>query len=201
MTREEEAAGRGWLGSLGAVIGALALALVIQWVLVKPYRIPTPSMVPTLQVGERVLVDRLTNRFGDPQLGEIIVFTPPAGADDPERPCGTERAPGTACLQERDGRASTTYIKRVIGLPGDRLEVRDGHVWRNGKALREPYAEPCSDEVCNIEPFEVPAGRYFMMGDNRGDSSDSRYWGPVPRDYVIGQAFATYWPLKRIGGL
>ena len=201
MTREEEAAGRGWLETLGVVIGALLLALLIQWVLVKPYRIPSPSMVPTLAVGQRVLVDRLSNNFADPKVGQIIVFRPPAGADDDERSCGTERAPGTACVSPLPGQSVATYIKRVVGGPGDRLEIRDGHVIRNGKPASEPYAEDCSDEVCNLEPFKVPAGHYFMMGDNRGDSSDSRYWGPVPRDNVIGRAFATYWPLKRIGGL
>ena len=88
-----------------------------------------------------------------------------------------------------------------VGGPGDKLQVREGHVIRNGKEVDEPYAQTCGGEICNIAEFTVPAGHYFMMGDNRGDSMDSRYWGPLPRDYVIGRAFATYWPPKRIGGL
>ena len=201
--KDERSAARGLIDTIGVVIGAVVLAIVVQAFLVKPYKIPTPSMVPTLEVGERVLVNRLADRFSDPKVGQIIVFEPPVGAfaDLTQEPCGAPRSAGTACLKPLPGRGEETYIKRVAGGPGDELEVREGHLIRNGKPVDEPYAQECGGEICNLKPFKVPAGHYFMMGDNRGDSNDSRYWGPVPRDYLIGRAFATYWPPKRIGGL
>jgi signal peptidase I len=191
--------GSSWLETIGVVIGALVLALLIQQFLVKPYKIPSESMVPTLVKGQRVLVNRLGNNFGEPKVGDIYVFRPPAGAESGE--CAVPRAPGTACLKAISGKFAETYVKRLVGGPGDRLQVREGHVIRNGKEVDEPYAVTCSGEICDIAPFTVPKDRYFMMGDNRGDSMDSRYWGPLTRDYFIGRAFATYWPPKRIGGL
>ncbi|MFT4035373.1 MAG: signal peptidase I [Patulibacter sp.] len=196
---DEQEHGSSWVETIGVVIGALALALLIQQFLVKPYKIPSASMVPTLVEGQRVLVNRLGNNFGDPKVGDIYVFRPPMGAGTGE--CAEPRSPGHACVKAVSGKFSETYVKRVVGGPGDRLQVREGHVIRNGKEVDEPYARECSGEICNIAAFTVPNGHYFMMGDNRGDSSDSRYWGPVPRNYIIGRAFATYWPPKRIGGL
>ncbi len=181
------------------MIGALVLALLIQQFLVKPYKIPSESMVPTLVKGQRVLVNRLGNNFGDPKVGDIYVFRPPTGAPNGE--CAAPHAPGTACLEANPGKDPDTYVKRLVGEGGDRLAVREGHLIRNGKPVDEPYAQTCGGEICNIAEFTVPKGKYFMMGDNRGDSMDSRYWGPLPRDYIIGRAFATYWPPKRIGGL
>lgn len=181
----------------------MLLALLIQWVLVKPYRIPSASMVPTLNEGQRVLVDRLSNRLSEPEVGEIWVFHPPRGADlaVPAAMCATPPAARRACVDARAGRSASTYIKRVVGLPGDRLMVRQGHVIRNGRPLREPAARGCAGAGCDLQTFRIPAGHYFMMGDNRGASSDSRVWGPVARGDMIGRAFATYWPLRRIGGL
>ncbi|MBO9534216.1 MAG: signal peptidase I [Solirubrobacteraceae bacterium] len=198
-TDAEQDGGSSWLETIGVVIGALVLALLIQQFLVKPYKIPSKSMVPTLVEGQRVLVNRLSNNFGDPKVGDIYVFRPPSGAEQGE--CADPREPGHACLKAMPGKFSETYVKRVVGGPGDELSVREGHVIRNGKEVDEPYAVTCSGEICNIAKFKVPAGHYFMMGDNRGDSMDSRYWGPLPRDYIIGRAFATYWPPKKIGGL
>jgi signal peptidase I len=94
----------------------------------------------------------------------------------------------------------TDYIKRVVGLPGDRIAVKDGYVVRNGVQQREAYIRPCGGgPECNLHEITVPKDHYFMMGDNRGASDDSRFWGPVPRDWIIGQAFLTYWPPDRIG--
>jgi signal peptidase I len=97
----------------------------------------------------------------------------------------------------------TPFIKRVVGLPGDRIQILDGHVVRNGVREKDAYIAPCTaGEDCNFPtPIVVPPGDYFMMGDNRGDSDDSRYWGPVPARWVIGVAFFTYWPPGRIGFL
>lgn len=194
---------RGLLDTLGVIVGAVVLAFLVQAFVIKPYRIPSESMVPTLVVGERVLVNRLGNNFGDPKAGQVVVFRPPlgAGATFSEEACGAERPAGTACVTSTGGEFKDTYIKRIAGVGGDRLEVRGGRLIRNGEPVDEPYAQPCSDEICNLAPFTVPRGQFFMMGDNRGFSDDSRYWGPVSRDAIIGRAFATYWPPKRIGGL
>jgi signal peptidase I len=183
------------------VVVALGLALAIQAFLVKPYRIPTPSMEPTLQIGQRVLVNRLGNRFGDPEVGEITVFRPPAGAEAPPgEQCGQRTPPRQVCLRATPRQADTTFIKRIVAGPGDRIRIVGGHVIRNGRRANEPYTAPCAGTGCDFpQEVTVPAGHWFMMGDNRGDSDDSRFWGPVPRDWIIGNAFATYWPPKRIG--
>jgi signal peptidase I len=187
---------------------ALGLALGIQAFLVKPYRIPSPSMVPTLTPGQRVLVNRIGNNFGDPEVGDIIVFHPPVGADN-QAPsmCGTQTGeydPGVAkqpCRKPVDKQSDQTFIKRVVAGPGDTLRVQNGHVVRNGKLQKESFIAPCGpDPVCELpRTITIPKGYYFMMGDHRGESEDSRYWGPIKRDWIIGEAFATYWPPKRIG--
>jgi signal peptidase I len=194
---------------LVTVAVAVGLALLIQAVLVKPYRIPSPSMVPTLAVGQRVLTNRLINH---PSVGDIVVFHPPHGADGQTPICGD----GTEGQDPTDGRifsrpcgvptrqeSTQTFIKRVVGGPGDRIEIRDGHVIRNGVPEKDGYIEPCGGgPACNFsQPIVVPPGDYFMMGDNRGASDDSRFWGPVPNSWIIGVAFFTYWPPSRIGFL
>ncbi|CAB4939355.1 unannotated protein [freshwater metagenome] len=183
---------------------ALGLALVIQAFLIKPFRIPSESMVPTLQVGQRVLVNRLGTHFGDPSLGDILVFHPPAGAVDGGSQCGETPPEGAACGKATPTHASANFIKRVVGTPGDTIAIRGGRVIRNGKPTKEPFIrDSCRDGAgtgCDFpKAITVPPGHYFMMGDNRGESDDSRFWGPIPKDWVIGGAFATYWPIKRIG--
>jgi signal peptidase I len=184
------------------VVVALGLALGIQQFLVKPFRIPSGSMEPTLVVGERVLVDRVSPRFGDPSRGDIVVFKPPAGADNDTCAAPNQR-PDEACPQSTPKRSNTNFIKRVVAVGGDRLKVIEGHVYINGKRQNEPYIKPSPNcETCNL-PHEItiPSGYFFMMGDNRGNSDDSRVWGPVPKKWIIGGAFFTYWPPKRIGPL
>jgi signal peptidase I len=179
---------------------ALGLALGIQAFLVKPYRIPSESMVPTLVKGQRVLVNRIGERFGHPEVGDIVVFHPPAGAEQGNE-CGTAPPQGQVCNQPTPDKADVNFIKRVVAGPGDHLRIDNGHVILNGKRQTEDFAEPCGgSEGCDFpDEVTIPAGHYFMMGDNRGSSDDSRFWGPVPEDWIIGQAFATYWPPKRIG--
>ena len=182
---------------------ALALALAVQAYAVKPYRIPSGSMEPTLDIGQRVLVDRVTGHFGDPGRGDIIVFHPPKGADSNAQKCGVPRENGQACARPTSGRSDANFIKRVVAVGGDRVTVRHNHVYVNGKRQKEPFARftPCTD-VCKLgRPVTIPPGRFFMMGDNRGQSDDSRDWGPVPKKWIIGEAFFTYWPPKRIGTL
>ena len=183
------------------VVVALGLALGIQAFLVKPYRIPSESMVPTLQVGQRVLVNRIGSRFSDPHVGDIVVFHPPAGAERSNECGGGPPPAGQVCARPTKGKADVNFIKRVVAGPGDRLAIQDGHVILNGKRQSEPFIEPCGGgEACDLpREIRVPADHYFMMGDNRGSSDDSRFWGPVPRDWIIGEAFATYWPPTRIG--
>jgi signal peptidase I len=179
---------------------ALGLALGIQAFLVKPYRIPSPSMVPTLVEGQRILVDRIGNRFSDPDIGDVIVFHPPAGAEGSPN-CGAPPPEGQPCDTPTEERSDVNFVKRVVAGPGDRIAIDDGHVVLNGKRQEEDFIRPCSPgSDCDFpREITVPADHYFMMGDNRGASDDSRFWGPVPRDWIIGAAFATYWPPKRIG--
>jgi signal peptidase I len=159
-------------------------------------------MVPTLEIGQRVLVNRIGARFGDPHVGDIVVFHPPAGAEQ-----GNECGDGTpadddqVCTRPTPEKADVNFIKRIVAGPGDRLMIDQGRVILNGRRQNESFARPCgSGEGCDF-PREVtiPAGHYFMMGDNRGSSDDSRFWGPVPDEWIIGEAFATYWPPDRIG--
>lgn len=187
------------------ILVALGLALAIQAWIVKPYRIPSGSMEPTLHIGQRVLVDRIGMHFGEPHVGEIAVFHPPQGATQEECGGGQRVSPGGApCAQpvEKED-TSTNFIKRIVAGPGDTIKVVEGHVIRNGKREKDSYIRPCPGvSECNFPvAIKVPPGHWFMMGDNRGESDDSRFWGPVPTSWIIGGAFATYWPPDRIGTL
>jgi signal peptidase I len=179
---------------------ALGLALGIQAWIVKPYQIPSESMEPTLDVGQRVLVNRFLYHFTDPQIGDIVVFHPPQGAEQGNR-CGARRAPGAACSAPTPERADINFIKRIVAGPGDTLRIEDGVPVVNGERAEEDFTRPCKPGgECNLpREITIPPDHYFMMGDNRGASDDSRFWGPVPRDWLIGKAFATYWPPKKIG--
>jgi signal peptidase I len=182
---------------------AVALALLIQAFIVKPYRIPSPSMVPTLTIGQRVLTNRLISH---PSVGDIVVFHPPKGADPLTPVCGNPAQGGghqQACDTPTPGESTQTFIKRVVGGPGDRISIENGHVIRNGVREKDGYIAACNgDSSCNFrQTITVPPGHYFMMGDNRGASDDSRFWGPIPDNWVIGVAFFTYLPPDRIGFL
>jgi signal peptidase I len=182
---------------------ALGLALAIQAWLIKPYQIPSQSMEPTLDVGQRVLVNRFIYHFEDPSIGDIVVFHPPKGADSGTE-CGVPHSPRQSCPQPTPEESSQNFIKRIVAGPGDTVSIRNGHPVVNGsEQAEEPYTLPCgTGGACNLpKPITVPPGDYFMMGDNRGASDDSRFWGPVPRKWIVGEAFATYWPPDRIGTL
>lgn len=179
---------------------AIGLAFLIQAFVVKPYKIPSGSMEPTLAVGQRVLVNRL---FGSPHVGEIAVFNPPEHAE--HGICGPiphSLSPGgAACSQPLPRKSETTFIKRVVAGPGDTIYIKEGHVYRNGVREKDSYIRACSESAeCNFPtPIKIPPGHWFMMGDNRGNSEDSRFWGPIPTSWIIGEAFATYWPPDKIG--
>jgi signal peptidase I len=200
VTQDRSSLGNSLVELVLIVAVALGLALGIQAFLVKPYRIPSPSMVPTLTPGQRVLVNRIGNNFGDPAIGDITVFHPPTGAEDGKE-CGAQHRDDQPCPLPTPKKADVNFIKRIVAGPGDRLSIVDGHVVLNGKPRKEPFIRPCGGgEGCNLPmSITIPPKHYFMMGDNRGSSDDSRFWGPVPRDWIIGNAFATYWPPKRIG--
>ena len=200
--KKEKSASGSLLELVMIVAVALGLALAIQAFLVKPFRIPSESMVPTLEINQRVLVDRITPKLGnDYERGDIVVFKPPKGAD--LNTCGVEHPDNQACPEPTEEKSDTNFIKRVVGEPGDRLSVRRGIAYIDGKKLDEDYVNPSADcATCNLEKeITIPPDHYFMMGDNRGESADSREWGPVPEKWIIGNAFATYWPPKKIGTL
>ena len=166
-----------WWVSLGLW---LALALLLRWAVVEPRWIPSGSMLPTLELQDRVLVEKVRPKLGQSlPLGTIVVFHPPeallaAGYD-----------------------SKAALIKRVVAHSGDVVEVKDGQLYRNGEAALEPWlAEPMD---YRFGPVTVPAGNLLVLGDNRNASLDSHLWGPLPKEEVIGTALVRYWPLNRIG--
>jgi signal peptidase I len=176
---------------LATIVLALGVVLAFEAEVAKPFRIPSSSMEPTLHCAkpargclahfsDRVIAARIVYRFRSPHRGELVVFrTPPA----------TKRACGVG----------GTFVKRIIGLPGEVVSEVDGTVYIDGRRLDEPYV-PAAERTTETQSWpRVPRGQYFLMGDNRSDSCDSRSWGAVPRANLIGPVFATYWPPQRIG--
>lgn len=159
--------------------GALIIALVIKTFLLQAFFIPSSSMVSTLNIGDRVLVNKLSYRLHDVNRGDIIVFERPEGEADSE-------------IQD--------LIKRVVGLPGDTVEGQNGQVLINGEPLDEPYLDE-GVTTGDFDPVVVPEGHLFMMGDNRGDSRDSRFFGPIAEETIVGRAFFRVWPLGDISTL
>src|SRR3954454_2666638 len=172
------------------IAGAIAIVLAIKAWVVNPYRIPSSSMEPTLhcarpgagcesRLSDRVLANRFIYHFRNPRRGEIIVFNTPTAAAE------------AAC------NASGTFVKRLIGLPGETVNERNGFIYIDGKKLNEPYIQR-SRRDHRSGTWKVPADHYFFMGDNRIQSCDSRAWGSVARGALIGEVFMTYWPPNRI---
>ena len=181
-----------------ALIIAFVLAMIIRFFMVQAYQIPSGSMLDTLLIGDRLLVnkisynvkvpftDKVLIRLGEPEFGDVVVFTTP----DPEQP-------------------GADYIKRVVGVPGDTIEMKNNFLYRNGEMLNEPYARKTRGSMGftsymnvnlfvqgnaqNFAPITVPEGKYFVLGDNRDDSRDSRFWGYVDRDAMHGKAWRMYW--------
>ena len=162
---------------VGIVVGALVVALVVKTFLIQAFFIPSLSMYPTLDKGDRVLVNKLSYKMHDVHRGDIVVFT---------------RPPNQPASEIKD------LIKRVVGLPGESIEARSGHVYIDGKELDEPYlVDGVTTE--NLPRQTVPDGDVFVMGDNRGDSADSRVFGPIDEDTIVGRAFLRVWPITKIG--
>lgn len=167
--------GRNILELLAILAAAAVIAYLLQAFVVKPFQIPSESMNPTLEPGDRVLVNRVAYKFGSkPKRGDIIVFQSP---DDP----------------------NVDFIKRVVAVGGETIEVRRGSVIINGEPIPESYVK--APDVSNFKAQTVPEGMVFVMGDNRGDSQDSRYWRSpwLPETNIIGKYFMTYWPPDRLG--
>ena len=198
---KKKSAGGSLLELVTIVVVALGLALGIQAFLVKPFRIPSESMVPTLEVGQRVLVDRVSGHFSNFGRGDILVFKPPEGAET--NSCGVQQPETSSCPTPTKQRSDTNFIKRVVAVGGDHIKVVAGSVYLNGVKQKESFADLSEDcDLCNLpDEITIPKGYYFMMGDNRGASADSREWGPIPKKWVIGKAFATYWPPRKVGTL
>jgi signal peptidase I len=166
----------------------LPLILLVSFVLVfgfvrpvvaSPFYVGSESMVPTLKVWDRVLINKLAYDLEEPRRGDIVLFESPDGGEEP-------------------------LIKRVVGLPGDRLELRDGDLFINGERMEESYLvrKPCArgmPKTCSFGPKTVPQNHVFMMGDNRTNSLDSRFFGPVPEENLIGEALFRFWPPGRVG--
>jgi signal peptidase I len=183
----------------GLILIAFALALVIKTFLVQAFFIPSESMVPTLEIGDRVLVNKLVYDFGEPQRGDVIVFENP-NLHEPERNFLADvwnwliEGLGFSTDPEKD------FIKRVVGLPGETIEVKHGDVFIDGQGIEEPYVGQVS--VDDFPPTEVQADHVFVMGDNRPNSQDSRSsLGQIPMGKVVGKAFVLLWPPSRFGWL
>ncbi|OAT79512.1 signal peptidase I [Desulfotomaculum copahuensis] len=158
---------------LESVIIAVVLAAVIRLFILAPFYIPSGSMEPTLLVNDRIIVSKLAYHLGEPHRGDIVVFKYPL---DPSR----------------------DFVKRLIAVGGETVELRNSHLYINGREMPENYLPP-GMTFANFGPKKVPKGSYFMLGDNRNNSDDSRVWGPLPRQDIIGKAIMIYWPLDRIG--
>lgn len=183
---------------IGVPIAALGVAVLVAGVLllvfVRVYRIPSETMKPTVEVNDRVAVLK-----GDVERGDIAVFHPPAAAIGGE--CGRPVDETRLCPRAGGGRAKVSFIKRVVAVGGDRLGLRDGRVILNGRPVDEPYVRACGTGAgCDFRgEITIPRGQLYLLGDNRGQSDDSRFWGPVPEGWVVGRVVVRYWPLKRIG--
>jgi signal peptidase I len=172
--------------NIRTIVIAVVLAFVLRTFIIEPRYIPSGSMEPTLQVNDRIVVEKVSYLFHSPQRGEIIVFYPPSSPmiDD----------------------SSKAYIKRIVGLPGDRISIHDGKVFINDQALHEDYIKESPNYVLPRQPLthsiQVPPGSYWVMGDNRNNSNDSHVWGFLPQENIIGRAFWRFFPFgDRLGKL
>jgi signal peptidase I len=191
--------------AVGIVVALMPFAVfllasqVVGTLWFKPYRVPSGSMEPTIEIGDRILADRHDR---SPHVGDVVIAHPPVGAV--ESRCGTPRRDDAkaACARATPELSDVVFIKRVVAGPGDTIAFRDGLVVRNGRPVSEPYARSCTDAICELpQAITVPEGAWFLAGDFRGESDDSRFWGPVPTKAITGVVKYRYWPLKDAGRL
>lgn len=164
------------------IFQCLVISIIISFILttfvIEARKVPTGSMIPTIAIGDKVIVDKIFYRLGEIRRGDIVVFQPPPAAK---------------------AKAKVEYIKRVIGLPGDEVEVKAHKVLVNSHPLTEDYV--AENPAYNFGPVIIPAGNIFVMGDNRNNSLDSHSWGVVPLENIRGKAFLRFWPFNRIGSI
>ncbi len=176
---------------------AFAIALLLKTFIVQAFYIPSASMEETLQIGDRVLVEKVTYRLSEPGRGHVVVFEKDLGtpliAEEDDRSVFQQINDAIRGLFGFPTGTAQDFIKRALAVGGDTIEGRDGEVFVNGEAVDEPYLEP-GTETSSFGPVEVPDGQIFVMGDNRDNSDDSRNFGPVPVDTVVGRAFLLIWP-------
>ena len=168
---------------VGVVVLALVAAFLVKTFVLQTFFIPSASMEPTLNIGDRVFVNKLAYSFHPVHRGDVVVFTLPSG--------------------ESAGTGVDDLIKRVIGLPGETIQAREGRIYIDGRPLAEPWLPKGVSPVAGLplERTRIPRDDYFLMGDNRGDSSDSRHFGPIPGNLIVGRAFVRIWPFSRLGFL
>jgi signal peptidase I len=160
---------------LSIIVGALLVALLLKATVVQTFYIPSGSMLPTLEVGDRIVVNKLAFSLGEVERRDLVVFSKPTTLDN---------------VQIND------FIKRVIGLPGEEISSKDGQVYINGELLSEPYLQS-GEFTSDLPVTKIPTGHYFVMGDNRKNSSDSRFFGSIPSELLVGEPFIRIWPLSR----
>ena len=180
------------------LVSAAVLAFLLKTLVAQAFYIPSGSMLPQLQINDRVVVSKLSYRLHKPRRGDIVVF------DCPEKACRERHTSGPGGVRgllrkvaEGVGvvqPSTEEFIKRVVGLPGETVEGRDGAVHIDGRRLREPYL-PAGSVTADFPAVQVPDGHLFVMGDNRSNSSDSRVFGPIPKSLVVGRTIARVWPL------
>ncbi len=198
VAQSQEPRRRSFLAELpGLLLTALVIAVLIKTFLIQPFWIPSESMLPTIEVNDRVMVNKLAYNWGNPQRGDIVVFR------DPREEEVEETIPEAVIRSVLEAvgvrtRGHDDLIKRVVGLPGETVEVNGNRVLIDGAAIDEPYLVDVSmpdEPAITLGPGEV-----FVMGDNRNASFDSRRFGPIPMDQIVGEAFVTIWPLSHFGG-
>ena len=168
-----------WVELTQTVVTAVILAFGIWTFVAEARYIPSSSMEPTLEINDRLIIEKMSYRFREPVRGDVVVFNP------------------TEALKAQD--FNDAFIKRIIGLPGETVLVREGKVYVNGEQITEKYI--AEDPNYDYGPVVVPEGEYLVLGDNRNNSYDSHYWGFVPQDKIIGKAFVRFWPFNRLGSL
>lgn len=168
-----------WWENFQILVIALILALLVRTYVAEPRFIPSDSMVPTLEIGDRLVVEKVSYRFHEPEFGDIVVFDPP-----PQ-------------LQEQGYSKDQAFIKRIIGKPGQTVEVKNGRVFLDNQPLQESYIAEAPKYT--LKPVQIPEGNFFVMGDNRNNSNDSHVWGFLPQENILGKAWFRFYPFDRVG--